>query len=664
MHSRGAVAAAVLLLCSCLPVVARAAEHLIDDFEGPQAPAPWVFSNGPEFPGATGSLTTAAGHAGTGAHLAYDFSGGGAYVAASRTLDTAVPAAAISLWVRNAPGIHVTLRVVDDTGQTLQLSVARPLHAWDAGAWYRLVVPVGASSSHWGGADDGVLHGAVHSMAILAADPIELGASGSVDFDDVGWLDDLSWTLDPATLPLATVPPGAGVLRERLGANIHFTSDEQALDALHDAGVRWVRMDLIWSWVEQQGAYDFSAFDALVAALEARDMAAHFILDYGHPDHESGPGWPPQTPDEVLAFGDYAQAAAAHFAGHDVQFEVWNEANLDSFWPPAADVTQYAALASEAVHRVHLGNAAALVSTTGTSGVDIHFLRGCLALGCADEADAIGVHPYRMGGPESAAEEILLLRGVIEAALPSNPPVWDTEWGYSSSWYGSGHDTGPRERQAVLASREVLTSWSLGFPIAVYYDVRDDGVDPANNEHNFGLLANDYSDKPAMVALRTLSSIAETRVLTAFGLAEPTTLHVLELQGPTDRVYAIWTSAEGAESSIAVPADAQAVDMLGAAIPLSPNGDTAALAIREDSGPVYVTVPNPAAPDAGPTDADVDAPPDGAGGQAPAHPGDESSPASVGGCGCHTPGTGGPEQRSWAFALAAAGFAIRRRRRR
>ena len=673
--SRVCTGVAVLIASLCIAHPASADEHLIDDFESAQSLASWSFSNGPEFPGATGSLTTGPGHSGQGAHLAYDFSAGGAYVSATLALDPAISAAAVSLWVKSEPGIRVTIRVTDETGQTLQFAAKRPLYAWNANDWYRLVIPIGASSNHWGGADDGVLHGSVRALGVLAADPVESGVAGSIDFDDVGWLDDLTFAIDPATLERAPVPAGSESLRDRLGANIHFTSDDQALDALQEAGFAWVRMDMFWGWVEQQGVYDFSPYDGLVAALEARDMKAHFILCYSHPDHASGQDWAPQTPEEITAFGDYAEAAATHFAGKPVQFEVWNEANLDGFWKPVADVTQYAALAKEAIHRVHTGNPAALVSTTGTAGVDIEFLRSCLSLGCADEADAIGVHPYRIGGPESAAEDILLLRSIINASLPGNPPVWDTEWGYSSTWYGDGHASESRHRQAVLAAREMLTSWALGFPIAVYYDVRDDGTDPEEKEHNFGLLANDYTDKPAMVAMRTLSTIAEGRELGAFGLATPTTLHVMELEGSSDRAYAIWSSAEGTASTIDVPQGSQAVDMLGGPIPLGPGASQ--LTIAEEAGPVYLIVPKPEEPDGGTGDAAVDSPlhdadsVDGSGGAAASDGGVPDSSVSDGGakasaeedgCACYAAGAPGHGPAWWIPALGVALYVARRRR--
>src|SRR5262249_44870544 len=120
----GAVAALSLTSSS-----AHAKETMLADFEDSGAPAPWAFSNGPEFPGATGSLTLGSGHTGSGAHLAYDFTGGGHYVAATLTLATPIDAGAIGFWVKAPAGIHATLRVVDSTGQSLQYNLARPLDA-------------------------------------------------------------------------------------------------------------------------------------------------------------------------------------------------------------------------------------------------------------------------------------------------------------------------------------------------------------------------------------------------------------------------------------------------------------------------------------------------------------------------------------------------------
>jgi hypothetical protein len=60
---------------------------------------------------------------------------------------------------------------------------------------------------------------------------------------------------------------------------------------------------VVWR-VERSGMYRFSAYDALMNALEARGMGALFILDYGHPDHG---GSVPRTAEDLAAFGRRGQ---------------------------------------------------------------------------------------------------------------------------------------------------------------------------------------------------------------------------------------------------------------------------------------------------------------------------------------------------------------------
>jgi len=154
----------------------------MDDFERTNAPAPWAFYNGAEFPGATGSLTAGPGYSGRGAHLAYDLSQGGAYVSANLTLPTPLTLAAISFWLKSPTNITIILRVVDASGQTLQYNLCRPLENLDPVAWYQQAVPLDSANLWWGGAKDGQLHSPISSLAILAGDPLQSGPAGAIDF--------------------------------------------------------------------------------------------------------------------------------------------------------------------------------------------------------------------------------------------------------------------------------------------------------------------------------------------------------------------------------------------------------------------------------------------------------------------------------------------------
>ncbi len=93
------------------------------DFDATWPPERWVFSNGPEFPGAKGSFERSpqAAHQGEfGGRLAFDFSGGGNYVGATLQLNDAPDLAALRLWIKKPAGNRLTLRYTDQSGQTLQ----------------------------------------------------------------------------------------------------------------------------------------------------------------------------------------------------------------------------------------------------------------------------------------------------------------------------------------------------------------------------------------------------------------------------------------------------------------------------------------------------------------------------------------------------------------
>ena len=582
--------------------VAAAKQTTIDDFEAANSPSPWVFSNGPEFPGATGSLASGPGSTGKGAALSYDFSGGGNYVAMSLTLQTPLTATAIG-YAAKAAGVRTVLRIVDTSGQTLQYSVNRPLEAGGPDAWYQVAVDLSAPAGYWGGANDGTVHQPITGLSLLADDSIQKGRVGVAGFDHVVAWDVLPASIDPTQTPLPA-PQGAGDLTSRLGVNIHFTSDDKALDIIAAAGFSRVRMDLGWGGVEQsKGVYDFSAFDALVASLAARGLKLHLILDYFNALYPM-PGDPTFATTTVPAFAAVSKAAAAHFVGKGVTYEVWNEEN-GGFWPPMADATQYAPLCAAAIAAVHAGDPSAAVTTGGLAGFDDPFLEAMLDAGAGTGANAVGVHPYRQGGAESASDDLAFMRALVAGAYTMPPPVWDTEWGYSSQWFGGdagGHDLAARMVQAQRTSRELLTAWGLGLPMEVYYDIRDDGTDPTNAEHNFGLVQNDYTDKPAVVAVRTLAKAADGRLFTSFLPAGFTSMHAMLLVGASDRVVALWSDAPGSVTQVAVPTNAKgAVDMLGAPLTLASDGGVTSVTVSESAGPVFVTFPNPATttPDGG-----------------------------------------------------------------
>lgn len=341
------------------------------------------------------------------------------------------------------------------------------------------------------------------------------------------------------SLPGPTVPDG-------LGVNIHFTDPAAGeMKLLAAAGFRWVRMDFSWSATERErGLYDFSAYDRLAAHLTKQGMKAIFILDYGNKLYESDSSV--RTAEGRAAFARWAAAAVKHFQGRGYLWEIWNEPNI-SFWKPAPNVDEYAALANAAAKAVHEAAPGEAVIGPATSGIDPRFLSGCFERGTLDGWAAVSVHPYRQSMPESAASEYRDLRRLIRKHAPNREiPVLSGEWGYSAAW--KGYD---EELQGVMLARQFLTNLANGIPLSIWYDWKDDGLDPNDPEHHFGTVGHPESNKgtvsqrlkPAFLAARALTNtLAGCRFSKrlAIGSAEE---HVLLFAKDGRQVVACWTEA-------------------------------------------------------------------------------------------------------------------------
>lgn len=125
----------------------------------PEELAAWTLSLGEEFAGAAGDLTYRDG--GTLA-LTYDFSGGGAYVATYRKLDTPMPVGEIRFRAKKPAEARVALRVTDAEGQTFQKSVSTY-----QGVWQAFAADMTGWDVSWGGKGDGILHQPVTQIGLV-----------------------------------------------------------------------------------------------------------------------------------------------------------------------------------------------------------------------------------------------------------------------------------------------------------------------------------------------------------------------------------------------------------------------------------------------------------------------------------------------------------------
>ncbi|MCX6901559.1 MAG: cellulase family glycosylhydrolase [Verrucomicrobia bacterium] len=374
-----------------------------------------------------------------------------------------------------------------------------------------------------------------------------------------------------AELPVSVLPAGVGV-------NIHFTKGREAdLDLIAAAGFKFIRMDFGWAGIERKkGECDWLAYDELTANLEKRGLRAIYILDYSNPLYEETIAITdkrtklerkdiasPQHPESVAAFARWAGAAAKHFRGRHVIWEIWNEPNI-SFWKPKPDVAQYIALTLATCRAVRAADPQATIVAPASSEFPWTFFESLFASGVLKYLDAVSVHPYRSYShpPETAAADYLRLRGLIAKYAPAgkrNLPVVSGEWGYATHDKGVSLDT-----QAAFMVRQQLANLLNDVPLSIWYDWKNDGTDAAYSEHNFGIVDNRLKPKPGYVAAQTMTrELAGYRVarrLSPAGAPNDDNFILLCENAAGDHKLAVWTL--GKPHAVALDLDLAGADQI------------------------------------------------------------------------------------------------------
>lgn len=366
--------------------------------------------------------------------------------------------------------------------------------------------------------------------------------------------------------PEPVVPAGFGV-------NIHFTDPRPGeMSMLAASGLKWIRMDFVWSATEREpGKYDFRAYERLLKALDEYGIKALFILDYTNRHYDQGLS--PYTDEGRQAFARWAAAAAKHFQGRGILWEMYNEPNIH-FWRPKPNVEDYIKLAIEVGKAIRREAPGEIYIGPATSQIDMKFLEACFQAGLLEYWDGVSVHPYRQSPPETVLPEYQKLAELIAKYAPAGKkiPILSGEWGYSAVW--RNYD---ETRQGKYLPRQWLTNLAAGIPVSIWYDWHDDGPDPKEPEHHFGMVAYPYHEgrnpvydpKPAYLAAQTLCTLlAGYRFVERLPVkAEKAELcHALRFEKGGKSAVVIWYQQDGQTTLVQValpPGLYRVIDYLG-----------------------------------------------------------------------------------------------------
>lgn len=318
--------------------------------------------------------------------------------------------------------------------------------------------------------------------------------------------------------PSLTVPLGLGI-----DDHFEYPPKPGELAMMHATGFTWVRTHFQWEKTERaKGQYDFSFYDNLVPQLEANGLHPYFVLGAEnklYPDHGS-----PYTNKGQTAFAAWAAAAAAHFKGHQIVWEILNEPSDQGEWksvtPTGATYGRFAVAVSQAIRSSDPN--AIIVGPALGGRVNIPFLQNALAQGVLNNWDAVSIHPYqRIWPPEHVLGESPAIPGQETYTYPLVKPVINQyangkmmpllsgEWGYPTD--GSGAKFVTDDEQAAYLQRMYLINLMSGVPVTIWYEWQDEMPTPNSTplSIHMGIVQytqNGIQPKPAYTAITFLTT--------------------------------------------------------------------------------------------------------------------------------------------------------------
>lgn len=195
-------------------------------------------------------------------------------------------------------------------------------------------------------------------------------------------------------------------------------------------------------------------------------------------------------PADINDWRNYIRKIGTHFKGKIRYYEVWNEPDLKGFSEMSLD--QYVALQKAAYEEMKKVDPNAIVMTGGFATLTPHpglhyqnFQRDYL-LAARDYFKIHLTHEHGwFNGYKKRIDELFI---PLRKETNTTVPWYSNETAMTSVG-------GLEKRQAKTLFKKLLFAWIRGSIGYTWYDLRNDGYDPAYGEHHFGMITNDFYPK-------------------------------------------------------------------------------------------------------------------------------------------------------------------------
>ncbi len=315
-------------------------------------------------------------------------------------------------------------------------------------------------------------------------------------------------------LTLSTVAfSGIAAPERMIGIAISINDRPAVVPLARSVGATSIRLDAPWKQVEQsRGQYAIPKWlDDRVNAMVTHGIAPLLILSYGNPHYDDGDK--PISPHAIQAFARYAAFVAAHFKGLVFHYDLWNEwdAHTGRTTPSKAD--EYVKLAAAVYPSLKDIDPRVQLLTGGISdkGIREGFFERFFALGGEKYFDGLSIHPYIWNDrhrktPEGAMQLVDHVAALSRNANGGIPlPIFLTEFGWPTH---TGKDGVSEQVAAEYLGQYFLLAASRPFIRGIFwYCLVDQGDNPADKEHRFGIFNRKFESRPAAEVFSRMSAI-------------------------------------------------------------------------------------------------------------------------------------------------------------
>jgi hypothetical protein len=242
----------------------------------------------------------------------------------------------------------------------------------------------------------------------------------------------------------------------------------------------FIRQDFAWDVLETTDGIDWKHLDNTFDI--AKRTGSTVILSVNYWNSKLYKAFPWRNQECLNHLLKTLQQCVIRYGDCKIIWEIWNEPNHPTFWPPnGATAKEYSKFGMDVIKGIRSVDPFACIIGPALAGIDKEWLRDFTKTEMRDHINGLSIHPYR--GVDRPPETVILdikkvYRIVNKDRDGTNIPIIIGEWGYSIEYI---------EQACMNLERILLVPFWTHVPAVIFYqwkhDIEGDSM-PGLLDHN------------------------------------------------------------------------------------------------------------------------------------------------------------------------------------